>query len=175
MLHMKQGSVLALCPSFFASAPAGSYSIDLSERDRSARMLVSPGSVYGTAWSSSATAVEHVAVVVRESADWLPPGREGEAVAVLESEGRAGLDHHHEAFFNGSLILTTEQDKLREERRYRQLFDRIAVSWINNCGTPEALVSNFMSAITRCGDARSPASRGRVPPPPPTGRAATGR
>ena len=157
MLHMKQGSVLALCPGFFTSAPAGSYSIDLSERDRSARMLVSPESVYGTAWSSSATAVEHVAVVVRESADWVPPGREGEAI------------------FNGSLIFTTEHDKLREERRYRQLFDRIAVSWINNCDTPEALVSKFMSAITRCGDGRSPASRGRVPRPPPTGRAVTGR
>ena len=157
MLHMKQGSVLALCPGFFKSAPAGSYSIDLSERDRSARMLVSPESVYGTAWSSSATAVEHVAVVVRESADWVPPGREGEAI------------------FNGSLILTTEHDKLREERRYRQLFDRIAVSWINNCDTPEALVSKFMSAITRCGDGRSPPSRGRVPRPPPMGRAVTGR
>jgi GTPase SAR1 family protein len=154
MLHMKRGSVLALCPGFFRSAPADSYSIDLSERDRSARMLVSPESVYGTAWSSSATVVDHVAVVVRESADWLPPGRAGEAVAVLESEEGAGLDQHHEAFFNGSLILTTEQDKLREERRYRQLFDRIAVSWINNCSTPEALVSNFMSAITRCGGAR---------------------
>ena len=157
MLHMKQSSVLALCPGFFTSAPAGSYSIDLSERDRSARMLVSPESVYGTAWSSSATELEHVAVVVREPADWVPPGREGEAI------------------FNGSLILTTEHDKLREERRYRQLFDRIAVSWINNCDTPEALVSKFMSAITRCGDGRSPPSRGRVPRPPPMGRAVTGR
>jgi GTPase SAR1 family protein len=149
MLHMKQGSVLALCPGFFTSAPAGSYSIDLSEQDRSARMLVSPESVYGTAWSSSAMAVEHVAVVVREPADWGPPGREGGAVAAFGSAGGAGLDHHHEAFFNGSLILTTEQDKLREERRYRQLFDRIAVSWINNCSTPEALVSTFMSAIMK--------------------------
>jgi hypothetical protein len=149
MLHMKQVSVLALCPGFFRSAPAASYSADLSEQDRSARMLVSPDSVYGTAWSRSATAVEHVAVVVRESAGWLPPGRAGEAVTALESEEGAGLVHHHEAFFNGSLILTTEQDKLREERRYRQLLDRVAVSWINNCGTPEALVSNFLSAIMK--------------------------
>ena len=50
-------------------------------------MLVSPESVYGTAWSSSASAVEHVAVVVREPANWLPPAREGEAVTALESEG----------------------------------------------------------------------------------------
>jgi CobW/HypB/UreG, nucleotide-binding domain len=149
MLHMKKGSVLALCPGFFASAPAGSYSSDLSEQDPSARMLVSPGSVYRTAWSSSATVVEHVAVVVREPADWLPPGREGEAVAALEGEGDTSLAHHHEAFFNGSLILTTEQDKLREERRYRRLLDRTKVSWINNCGTPEALVSSFMSAIMK--------------------------
>ena len=149
MLHMKKGSVLALCPGFFTSAPAGSYSIDLSEQNQSARMLVSPQSVYGTAWSNSATAVEHVAVVVREPADWLPPGREGEVAMALESEGDAGLVHHHEAFFNGSLILTTEQDKLHEERRYRKLFDRTTVSWINNCSTPEALISNFMSAIMK--------------------------
>jgi CobW/HypB/UreG, nucleotide-binding domain len=149
MLHMKQASVLALCPGFFASAPAGAYWADLSEQNRSARMLVAPESVYGTAWSNSATAVEQVAVVVREPADWLPPGREGETVTALESEAGAGLLHRHEAFFNGSLILTTEHDKLREERRYRRLLDRVAVSWINNCGTPEALVSNFLSAIMK--------------------------
>ena len=149
MLHMKQDSVLALCPGFFTSASAGSYSADLSEQERSARMLVSPESVYRKAWSNSATAVEHVAVVVREHADWLPPGRGGEAVTALESEEGASLVHHHEAFFNGSLILTTEQDKLREEQRYRQLLDRTTVSWINNCGTPEALVSSFLSAIMK--------------------------
>ena len=147
MLHMKRGSVLALCPGFFASAPKGSYSIDLSEQDRSARMLVSPQSVYGAAWSNSATAAEHIAVVVREPADWLPPGREGESVTAMESGGNAGHAHHHEAFFNGSLILTAEQDKVREERRYRQLLDRTTVTWINNCGTPQALVTRFMSAI----------------------------
>ena len=91
MLHMKKDSVLALCPGFFTSASAGSYSADLSEQDRSARMLVSPDSVYGTAWSRSATAIEHVAVVVRESPGWLPPGRAGEAVTALESEEGAGL------------------------------------------------------------------------------------
>jgi hypothetical protein len=148
MLHMKRASVLALCPGFFASAPAGSYSIDLSEQDRSARMLVSPESVYGAAWSRSATMVEHIAVVVREPADWLPPGCEGEAVTALESGRNAGL-HHHEAFFNGSLVLTAEQDKVREVRRYRKLLDRTPASWINNCGTPQALVAKFMSAITQ--------------------------
>jgi CobW/HypB/UreG, nucleotide-binding domain len=149
MLHMKQGSVLALCPGFFTSAPTGSYSSDLSEQNRSARMLVSPESVYGMAWSSTATAVEHVAVLVREPADWLPPSREDQAVTALESAGDAGLIHHHEVFFNGSLILTTEQDKLREERRYRQLLDRTTVSWINNCSTPDALVNKFLSAIMK--------------------------
>jgi hypothetical protein len=148
MLHMKKSSVLALCPGFFTSAPAGSYSVDRSERDRSARMLVWPESVYGTAWSRSATPVEHVVVVVREPVDWLPPGREDEVVTVLESEAGAGLVRRHEAFFNGSLILTAEQDKLREGRRYRQLLGRTTVSWINNCGTPDALVRNFLSAIT---------------------------
>lgn len=148
MLHMKRASVLALCPGFFASAPAGSYSVDLSERDRSARMLVSPESVYGAAWSSSASVVDHIAVVVREPSDWLPPGRESEAVTTLESGGHAGSAHQHEAFFNGSLVLTAEQDRLREVRRYRRLLDRTTVSWINNCGTPQALVAKFMSAIS---------------------------
>jgi len=149
LLHMKTASVLALCPGFFATAQAGSYSNDLSEQDDSARMLVTPESVYGTAWNSSATVVEHVAVVVREPADWLPPGRENDTVRALESEGGACLIHHHEAFFNGSLILATEKDKLREERRYRQLLNRTTVSWINNCSTPGALVSNFISAIVK--------------------------
>jgi hypothetical protein len=110
---------------------------------------VSPESVYGTAWSSSATVVEHVAVLVREPADWLPPSQGDEAVTALESAGDAGLIHHHEAFFNGSLILTTEQDKSREERRYRQLLVRTTVSWINNCSTPDALVNKFLSAIMK--------------------------
>jgi CobW/HypB/UreG, nucleotide-binding domain len=149
MLHMKMRSVLALRPGFFASAPTGSYSRDLSERDLAARMLVAPDSVYGTAWSTSATVVEHVAVVVREPRDWSPPGREGEAVRALKSEDDTGLVHHHEAFYNGSLILTTDRDKLREERRYGQLLDRTPVSWINNCGTREALVDNFTSAVMK--------------------------
>ena len=149
MLHMKTGSVLALRPGFFASAPAGSYARDLSERDRAARMLVAPDSVYGTAWSTTATVVEQVAVVVREAAGWRPPGGNGEAARALDSEGDATLIHHHEAFFNGSLILTAEQDRLREERRYRQLLDRATVSWINNCSTPEALVDNFISALRK--------------------------
>ncbi len=149
MLHMKTDSVLALCPGFFATARAGSYWRDLSEQDHSARMLVPPEGVYGTAWSTSATVAEHVAVVVREPADWLPPGPDNDTVRALKSEGDAYLIHHHEAFFNGSLILAAEKDKLREERRYRRLLDRTTVSWINNCGTPESLVSNFISAVMK--------------------------
>ena len=149
MLHMKTGSVLALRPGFLTSAPAGSYAWDLSERDQAARMLVSPESVYGPAWSTAATVVDQVAVVVREPPDWRPPAREGETARALESEGDTTLIHHHEAFFNGSLILVTEQDKLREERRYQQLLGRTTVSWINNCSTPEALVDNFIRAIMK--------------------------
>jgi hypothetical protein len=149
MLHMKTSSVLSLRPGFFTSAAPGSYSRDLSEHDRGARMLVSPESVYGTAWSTAVTAVGHVAVVVREPAGWLPPSPEGEAVRALENEGDTGPARHHEAFFNGSLILATEQDRLREERRYRQLLDRTRVSWINNCSTPETLVDNFISAVMK--------------------------
>ena len=149
MQHMKTGSVQALRPGFFASAPPGSYARDLSEQDGSARMLVSPGTVYGSAWSTAATVVDHVAVVVREPADWVPPGWKGETVRALESEGDAGQARHNEAFFNGSLILTTEEDKLREARRYRQLLDRATVSWINNCSTPEALVGQFIYAVMK--------------------------
>jgi len=57
---MKTGSVLALRPGFFTSAPVGSYARDLSERDRSVRMLVSPESVYGPAWSTGATVVDPI-------------------------------------------------------------------------------------------------------------------
>jgi hypothetical protein len=146
MLHMKSSSVLALCPGFFESAPPGSYSRDLSEPDRAARILVLPEGAYGTAWSTTAAVIKHVAVVVREPASWLPSAQGGEAVMVFESEG-VGLVHHHEAFFNGSLILTAEDDKLREERRYRQLVDRTKVSWINNCGTPEDLLGKFIAAV----------------------------
>jgi hypothetical protein len=149
MLHMKTGSVLALRPGFLTSAPSGSYARDLSERDRAARMLVSPVSVYGSAWSTAATVVDQVAVVVREPADWRPPDREGETVRALASEGGTTLIHHHEAFFNGSLIMAAEQDKLREERRHRRLLGRATVSWINNCGTPEALVDTFIRAIMK--------------------------
>jgi len=149
MLHMKTSSVLALRPGFFSSAPAGSYARDLSERDQAARMLVSPESVYGPAWSTAATTIDEVAVVVREPADWRPPARAGETVRALESDDDASLIHHHEAFFNGSLILAAEQDKVREERRYRQLLSRTTVSWINNCSTPEALVDTFIRAIMR--------------------------
>jgi hypothetical protein len=149
MLHMKTGSVLALRPGFFTSAPTGSYARDLSEQDRAARMLVSPECVYGSAWSTAVTVVDQVAVVVREPAGWRAPAREGETVRALESEGDTTLIHHHEAFFNGSLILAAEQDKLREERRYRQLLGRTTVSWINNCDTPEALVDNFIRALMK--------------------------
>ena len=146
-LHMKSSSVLALRPGFFSSAQAGSYSRDLSEQDPDARILVSPGSVYGPAWSTSSMVAEHVAVVVREAPDWLPPGRGGESVRELESEGGAGSAHHHEAFFNGSLILARGDEKLREESRFRRLLDRTTVSWINNCATPDVLVGKFISAV----------------------------
>ena len=149
MLHMKTSSVMSLRPGFFTSAPPGSYSRDLSDQDRAARMLVSPESVYGAGWSTAATVVGHVIVLVREPVGWLPPSPEGEAVRTLENKGDTGPARHHEAFFNGSLILATEQDQLREKRRYRQLLDRTTVSWINNCSTPETLVDNFISAVMK--------------------------
>ena len=151
MLHMKSSSVLALRPGFFTSAPLGSYSYDLSEPDRTTRLLVAPESVYGARWNAAAAVVEHVAVIVREPPGKMPPGgvppgQQGHAVRMLKSGGYPEFRHHHEAFFNGSLILRTADDELREERRYRRLLDRATVSWINNCGTPETLVDSFISA-----------------------------
>jgi CobW/HypB/UreG, nucleotide-binding domain len=148
MLHMKSSSVQALCPGFFASAPADTYMRDLSEPDPAARVLVPPDRVYGAAWSTAAAAVEHVAVVVREPAGWLPPTPGAEAVMTLVGGGGPGFVHP-EAFFNGSLILMAEADRLREERRYRRLLGRITVSWVNNCHTPEALAGDFISAIMK--------------------------
>jgi len=147
MLHMKSSSVLALRPGFFTSTTAHSYSCDASEPGIGGRLLVSPDSVYGTAWGTAATMVEHVAVVVREPPGWLPPSPGQEAVEELEHEAGPGSAHHHEAFFNGSLILLGEADKRREERRYKRLFGRTKVSWLNNSGTPEDLVQDFISAI----------------------------
>ena len=148
LLHMKTSSVLALRPDFFTSAPPGSYRPDRSEGGTAARLLVPPGRVYGTAWTTSPMVVAHVVVVVREPPGWRPPGPDGETVRALESEDEAGAAHHHEAFFNGSLILPGEPDKWREERRYQRLFERTAVTWLNNCGPPEALLADFIAATT---------------------------
>jgi hypothetical protein len=149
MLHMKSSSVVALRPGFFASAPPGSYARDASEPDRGARVLVFPESVYGAAWDTTVTVVQHVVAVVREAAGWLPPTQAGEADRVLESERGPGSARHHEAFFNGSLILVTDDDRAREEQRYRRLCGRATVSWINNCGTPEDMVDSFISTVTK--------------------------
>jgi len=69
----KSGSVLALRPDFFSGAPSGSYSYDLSEPDRTARLLASPESAYGARWSTGTAVIEHVAVIVREPPGWVPP------------------------------------------------------------------------------------------------------
>jgi hypothetical protein len=146
MLHMKSSSVLALRPGFFTSARQDSYSYDLSELDRTARMLVCPEEVYGARWDPSAVVVEQVAAIVREPPGWVAPRHEAEAVRMLRSGGHLGAAHH-EAFFNGSLILRTRDDELREECRYQRFLDRTAVSWINNCGTSEELAESFISAV----------------------------
>ncbi len=148
-LHMKSGSVLALRPDFFAGAPPGSYSYDLSEPDRTVRLLASPESVYGARWSTGTAVIRHLAVIVRESPGWVPPGSKEEAFRFLRSGGNPVHLPRHEFFFDGSLILTTASDEQREEDRYRRLLDHTAVSWINNCGSPENLADSFMTAILR--------------------------
>jgi hypothetical protein len=146
MLHMKSSSVLALRPGFFTSAPRDSYSYDLSELDRTARVLVCPEGVYGARWDPGAVVVRQVAVIVREPPGWVAPQHDGEAIGMLRSGGHLGAAHH-EAFFNGSLILRTPHDEVREERRYQRFLDRTTVSWINNCGTPGELAESFISAV----------------------------
>ena len=146
MLHMKAGSVLALRPDFFVDAPRHAYSRDLSERDWSARLLASPESVYGERWDSGPAAIEHVVVIVREAPGWAPPCRKDEVARLLKGGGHRET-FHHQAFFNGSLILITAGDELRETRRYQRLLDRTAVSWINNCGSPEELAESFIRAV----------------------------
>lgn len=146
MLHMKSSSVLALHPGFFAGASRDCYSYDLSEPDRTARVLVRPEEVYGTSWDPSAIVVRQVAVIVREPPGWAAPRRQDETITMLRSGGHPGAAHH-EAFFNGSLILRTRDDEMREQCRFQRFLDRTAVSWINNSGTPEELAGNFMSAV----------------------------
>jgi hypothetical protein len=149
MLHMKSSSVRALRPGFFARAPRGSYSPDLSEPDPGVRLLVSPGTVYGPRWDNRSFVVDHVVVIVRESADWMPPHRKRDVIRALKGVGQLDSSQHHEAFLNGSLILGTASDELREERRYQRLLDRGTVSWINNCGSVEELAGKFLSAVMK--------------------------
>jgi CobW/HypB/UreG, nucleotide-binding domain len=146
MLHMKSRSILALRPGFFTSAPRDSYSYDLSELDRTARLLVRPEEVYGARWDPGAAVVKQVAVIVREPSGWLAPQHDGEAIRMLRSGGHPGAARH-EAFFNGSLILRTPDDQMREGCRYQRFLDRTTVSWVNNCGTPGELVHSFISAV----------------------------
>jgi hypothetical protein len=149
MLHMKSNSLRALRPGFFAHAPRGSYSPDLSEPDPTVRLLVSPEIVYGPRWDNRSFAVDHVVVIVRENADWMPPHGKRDAIRALKGVGQLHSSQHHEAFLNGSLILGTASDELREERRYQRLLDRVTVSWINNCDSVEELVGKFLSAVMK--------------------------
>lgn len=148
-LHMKAASVLALRPDFFTRADRGSYSPDLSEPGRAARILVSPEAVYRRRWDTRFFKMEHLVVIVREPPGWTPPRRGRDTVSALKGEPGLGSIHHHEPFFNGSLLLGTAGDEQREERRYRRLLDRVAVSWINNCGSAGKLAANFISAVMK--------------------------
>jgi hypothetical protein len=148
MLHMKYGSVLALRPGFFTSAPRGSYAPDLSEQpDPPGRVLVTPEAVYGPRWDAGRVVVDHVVVLVREPPDWVPPRGPLAALNALRSGTNLISSRHHETFLNGSLILATARDQVREERRYRRLLERVALTWINNYGPVETLVADFESAV----------------------------
>jgi len=146
-LHMKSGSVRALRPDFFTSAPPSSYRYDRSDPDRTARLLVAPQSVYGTSWGTGSAVIDAVAVIVREPPDWAPPARPWSARTVLGSGAHPDLARHGERFFNASLILPTGRDERREEHRYQRLLDRVTVCLINNCDTPDLLAQRFSSAV----------------------------
>jgi CobW/HypB/UreG, nucleotide-binding domain len=150
MLHMKSGSVLALRPRFTAHPRHGSYVPDLSDPDR-ARVLVSPQTVYGPRWDTRPVVVDHLVVIVREHPAWAPPRSPLDAVSALKVGSNLQAIQHHQAFLNGSLLLGAIGDQLREERRYQRLLDRVAVSWINNCGSADDLATNFVAAITKSG------------------------
>lgn len=155
MLHMKASSVLALRPGFFATARHGSYAPDLTEPDQ-ARMLVSPQAVYGPRWDTRPVVVEQLIVIVREQPGWVPPRRPLDAISAPMTGSNLGAIRHHQAFLNGSLLLGTPGDQLREERRYQRLLDRVAVSWINNDGSADGLAANFVSALANPGGGTPP-------------------
>jgi CobW/HypB/UreG, nucleotide-binding domain len=150
MLHMKASSVQALRPGFFATARQGSYAPDLTEAGRR-RVLVSPQAVYGPRWDTRPVVVDHLMVIVREHPAWVPPRRPLDAVSALTTGSTLDAIRHHQVFLNGSLLLGAAGDQLREERRYQRLLDCVAVSWINNHGSPEDLAANFISAMTKSG------------------------
>jgi CobW/HypB/UreG, nucleotide-binding domain len=116
MLQMKSSSVQALCPGFFTSAPAGSYRRDLSEPGQAVRVLVPPDRVYGAAWSTTATVVGQVAVIVREPEGWSPPAQGGQAVMALENEG--GLGSVHNAYSAEALIAERSRPADGRSRAY---------------------------------------------------------
>jgi CobW/HypB/UreG, nucleotide-binding domain len=148
-LHMKSKSVLALRPDFFESAPRSSYLYDFSEPDWTDHLLVSPDSVYRARWNTRGAVIKHVVVILRERPGWVPPRPNGEVVRVLKSGGYSEYFHRHESFFNGSLILRTAKDELREEQHYQRLLNHASLSWINNCGSPDELVDGFISAVSK--------------------------
>jgi hypothetical protein len=150
MLHMKCSSVLALRPGFFATARHGSYAPDRSEPDR-ARVLVSPKAAYGPRWDTRPVVVDHLMVIVREHPAWVAPRRPLDVVRAITTGGNLDAISHHQAFLNGSLLLRTTGDQLREERRYQRLLEHVAVSWINNYGSPDDLAASFVSAVTKSG------------------------
>jgi hypothetical protein len=150
MLHMKSGSVLALRPGFTADPRNDSYVPDLSDPDR-ARVMVSPQTVYGPRWDTRPVVVDHLVVIVREHPAWAPPRRPLDAVMALKAGSNREAIQHHQAFMNGSLLLSAVSDQRREERRFRRLLDRVAVSWINNDGSADDLANNFVAAVTKSG------------------------
>ncbi len=76
-------------------------------------------------------------------------GGKGEVARPLDSDGDVTLIHHHEAFFNGSLILTADRTGCARNGATGSYLIAQRCSWINNCSTPEALVDNFISALMK--------------------------
>lgn len=148
-LHMKVRSVLAFRPDFFLDASSHLSEGDGPQTSPSLRVLVPPPLVYGSENLRTSTTVTDVAFVVREDPGWRPPDDIEQMITLLEAGAYSPYYQRTEHFYNGALLLLDEEERERERERYRRLFKTARVSWINNHGTPEQTVDQFLAAVGR--------------------------
>ena len=84
-----------------------------------------------------------------EDPGWRPPDDIEQMITLLEAGAYSPYYQRTEHFYNGALLLLDEEERERERERYRRLFKTARVSWINNHGTPEQTVDQFLAAVGR--------------------------